>query len=174
MDEIDSEILRTLCMNARIPFSEIAKQLGISPQMVIRRYNNLKKTAISRSSITINLQKLGFKASVSFSLKIKYENHKEINQIYDKITKFPNVIVGNKMLGPFDMAFLVPVRDFEEIFEFQERLSHIKGIEKLGMTIFRPHESWPRNLSCNLLQEQLKLEKENRKKQTTKNKTVES
>ncbi len=158
MDKIDLEIARFVSKDARIPFKKIAGQLGISTQMVIRRYNNLKKDTFAYSSITVNLRKLGFKASVGFDLKIKKESHREIDQIYDKITTFPNVIIANKMLGPFDMSFLVPVRNFEEIFKFQERLANIKGIERASITIYRAHENSPRQLSYKLLQEQLEKE----------------
>jgi Lrp/AsnC family transcriptional regulator for asnA, asnC and gidA len=158
MDKVDIEIAKCVSKNARIPFKEIAMQLGISPQMVIRRYNNLKKTAFVYSSITVNLRKLGFQASVGFTLKIREENHREIDQIYDKITTFPNVIIADKMLGPCDMSFLVPVRSFEEIFKVQERLANIKGIEKVEMTIYRAHENWPRQICNKLLQQQLEKE----------------
>jgi Lrp/AsnC family transcriptional regulator for asnA, asnC and gidA len=154
MDEIDKEIAKIVSKDARIPFKDIARQLGISPQMVIRRYNNLKKTAFAYCSITVNLKKLGFEASVGFTLKIREENHREIDQIYDKITKFPNVIIADKMLGPWDMSFLIPVRSFEEIFKFQEQLASIKGIEKVEMTLYRAHENWPRQICTKLLQEQ--------------------
>ena len=103
--------------------------------MVIRRYQKLRKTVFSYSAVTVNLEKLGFKASVAFSLKISKEKQGEIGRIYDKITKFPNVIVANRLLGTVDMFCLVPVRSFEEIFEFQNRLSVIEGIEEVNMTI---------------------------------------
>ncbi len=154
MDEIDLEIAKILSKNARTPFRKIAQQLNISPQMVIRRYQKLRKTVFSYSSVTLNLEKLGFKASVAFSLKISKEKQGEIGRIYDKITKFPNVLVANRLLGPVDMFCLVPVRTFEEIFEFQNRLSVIEGIEEVNMTIYRAHKNWPRQLYNNLLEEQ--------------------
>jgi DNA-binding Lrp family transcriptional regulator len=154
MDEIDLEIAKILSKNARTPFRKIAQQLNISPQMVIRRYERLRKTVFSYSTIALNLEKLGFKASVAFSLKISKEKQGEIGRIYDKITKFPNVIVANRLLGVVDMFCLVPVRSFEEIFEFQNRLSVVEGIEEVTMTIYRIHKKWPRQLYSNLLEEQ--------------------
>lgn len=153
MDKTDIEITKILSKNARTPFREIAKQLGISPQMVIRRYKKLKETTFAYSSVTVNFEKLGFKASAAFSLKITKEKQGEIGRIYEKITSFPNVIVANKTLGTIDMFCLVPVRSFEEIFEFQNRLSEIEGIEEIEMTIYKPHKNWPRQLYSQLLEE---------------------
>jgi len=153
VDEIDIAITKILLKNARISFREIAKQLGISPQMVIRRYNKLKATFFAYSSVTVNFEKLGFKASVAFSFKIAKEKQGEIGRIYEKITSFPNVIVANKVLGTVDMFCLVPVRSFEEIFEFQNCLSEIEGIEEIEMTIYKPHKNWPRQLYSKLLDE---------------------
>ena len=151
MDQTDLEIAKILSKNSRTPFRKIAQQLNISPQMVIRRYKKLRKTIFSYSSITVDLEKLGFKASASFSLKISKDKQGEISRIYDQIVKFPNVVVANRVLGTVDMYCLVPVRSFEEIFEFQNRLSEIEGIEEVEMTIYKPHRNWPRKLYDKLL-----------------------
>jgi Lrp/AsnC family transcriptional regulator for asnA, asnC and gidA len=154
MDRIDLEIAKILSENARIPFRKIAEQLEISPQMVIRRYRRLRKTVFAYSSVTVNLEKLGFKASAGFCLKISKEKQEEITQIYNKITKFPNVIVAGRLLGSVDMCFLVPLRSFEEVFDFQQRLSEIEGIEEVDITLYKIHKNWPRQLYSNLLPEQ--------------------
>jgi DNA-binding Lrp family transcriptional regulator len=153
MDKIDLEIARILSKNARTHFREIAQQLNISPQMVTRRYEKLQKTFFSYSSITVNLEKLGFKAAVTFSLKISKEKQGEVNKIYDKITKLPNVIVAYKLLGTDDMFCLVPVRSFEEIFEFQTKLSTIEGIDEINMTLYKIHKKWPRQIYNKLIEE---------------------
>lgn len=159
MDKIDLEIAKILSKNARTPFREIAEQLGISPQMVARRYKKLWKTVFSYSSVTVNLEKLGFKASAAFCLKISKEKQSKISQIYDEITKFPNVIIASRLLGVVDMLFLVPLRSFEELFEFQNRLSEIEGIEEVDMALYKAHKNWPRQLYDGLLEENRLLEK---------------
>jgi Lrp/AsnC family transcriptional regulator, regulator for asnA, asnC and gidA len=156
--DIDLEITKIVFKNARMSFSEIARQLSISPQMAIRRYNNLKGTAFSRSSIAVNLKKLGFKASVGFNLTIKEEKHREIHEIYDEICNLPNVIVAIRTFGSRDMAFVVPVRDFEELFQFQEHIYKIDGIEKIDVTIYRPHENWPPQVSDKFMQQLEKIQ----------------
>ncbi len=154
MDKIDLEIAKILSKNARTPFRKIADQLEISPQMVMRRYKRLQKTVFAYSSITVNLEKLGFKASAAFCLKISKGKQGEIDQIYDKLTKFPNVIIAGRLLGAVDMCLLVPLRSFEEVFEFQQRLSEIEGIEEVDITLYKVHKNWPRQLYTHLLQEQ--------------------
>lgn len=151
MDNTDLEIAKILSKNARVSFRKIAEQLEISPQMVIRRYKRLRKTVFSGSSITVNLEKLGFKASATFCLKISKEKQGEITQIYDKITKFPNVIVASRLLGAVDVCLMVPLRSFDEVFEFQQRLAEVEGIEEVDMTLYKAHKSWPRQLYNRLL-----------------------
>ncbi|MGF3522152.1 MAG: Lrp/AsnC family transcriptional regulator [Candidatus Bathyarchaeia archaeon] len=152
MDEVDLEIAKMLAKDARVSFRKIAEQLGISPQMVSRRYEKLKKTVFAYSSVTVNLEKLGFKASAGFCIKVSKEKQGEIDQIYDKITKLPNVIVGGILLGSVDMCFLVPVRDISEIFDFQKYLAGIEGIEEVDITLYKVHQSWPRQLYQPFLQ----------------------
>lgn len=152
MDKIDLEITKMVLKNARISFTEIARKLDISPQKAIRRYNNLKGTAFAHSSITVNLKKLGFKASVAFSLTIKEAKYKEIHEIYNEICELPNVIVVIRTFGSQDVIVLVPVRDFEELFQFQEYVCKIDGVEKVDVTIYKPHESWPPQISDKFMQ----------------------
>ncbi|NLE05028.1 MAG: Lrp/AsnC family transcriptional regulator [Crenarchaeota archaeon] len=154
MDKVDLEIVKIISKNARTPFRKIAKQLNISPQMVSRRYEKLKKTTFAYTSITVNLEKLGFKAAAVFSLKISRHQQCETNKIYDTIVQSPNVIVANKVLGTFSMYCLVPVRSFEEVFEFQNYLAAIEGIDEIEMTLYKIHKNWPRQLYNKLLEEQ--------------------
>ena len=92
------------------------------------------------------------KEAVAFSLTIKEAKHKEIHEIYNKICELPNVLVVIRTFGSQDMIVLVPVRDFEELFQFQEYVCKIDGVEKVDVTIYKPHKSWPPQISDKFMQ----------------------
>jgi DNA-binding Lrp family transcriptional regulator len=56
-------------------FRKVAEMLGISTQAVIRRYNRLKKNVLSYSSITVNLEKLGYRLCWPWSKDIWTSQH---------------------------------------------------------------------------------------------------
>ena len=70
MDEIDVEIAKILTNDARISFRKIAEQLGISIKKVINRYEKMKKEFLPHSTITLDLEKLGFVGQAIFLIKI--------------------------------------------------------------------------------------------------------
>ncbi len=58
IDETDKRIAKILAYNARTPFKQIAQQVGISTKNVIQRYERLKGSLLTLSTITVNLKKL--------------------------------------------------------------------------------------------------------------------
>ena len=151
MDKINCLIAKILCKESRTPFNKIGEELGISTQTVIRRYKQLKKSLFTLSSITINLEKLGFKASVALTIKLFSGKKALISTVYEQIFNLPNVIVAIETLGPTDFLFMVPIRSFDEIFVLLEKVSNIDGVEEVDITLHRPHTTWPRQLYDKLL-----------------------
>ena len=151
MDEVDCLIAKILCKKSRTSFKKIGEELGISTQTVMRRYAKLKKTLFTCSSITVNLEKLGFQASVGLSIKVSSGKKALISTIYDQIVKLPNIIVAFETLGPTDIIVMTPVRSFAELFALLEKISNIEGVKEMDLTLFEPHTAWPRQLYSQLL-----------------------
>jgi DNA-binding Lrp family transcriptional regulator len=152
MDEIDCLIAKILCEKSRTSFKEIGEKLGISTQTVMRRYKKLKKSLFTFSSITIDLEKLGFQASVSLCIKVSSGKKALISTIYDQIMKLKNVIVAIETLGPTDLLFMVPIKSFAELFSLLEQISNIEGVKEIDITVYNPHSVWPRQRYAKLLQ----------------------
>lgn len=66
MDETDKKILNLLKENARIPYSEIAQEVSLSPPAVKERITKMENTGIiDKYTIHINHKKLG-KSIIAF------------------------------------------------------------------------------------------------------------
>lgn len=150
-DKKDVEIAKILAEKARTPFSNIAKQLKISTNNVISRYKRLRKEKIlSNSTITINLKKLDYKAMAVLFLKSSPASN--ASKLYHQIIQKTNVIVAIRLIGPLDVMINVPVRSFSEIFELQEKIYQIRGIENVITELHGPFEKWPLNIFAPLLE----------------------
>lgn len=80
MDKLDSNILRELTRNSRIPITKLAKKLRSSREVVNYRISNLKKEGLILGFVTeIDLEKLGFIGAAVF-INIKAEKEEEFRQ----------------------------------------------------------------------------------------------
>jgi DNA-binding Lrp family transcriptional regulator len=149
MDKIDIKIAKILTNDARISFRKIAKQLGISTKQVIMRYKKLRKNVLPHSTITLDLKKIGFLGQAIFLIKTSHEN--KLEQIFEGIVQAPNIIVGIKNFGAFEILALAPFKNFEEIWKLNEEISKIEGVKELEILFDEPFNEWPLNLYSHLL-----------------------
>ncbi|MCW4018843.1 MAG: AsnC family transcriptional regulator [Candidatus Bathyarchaeota archaeon] len=148
IDETDRKIARSLVTDARRPFKKIAEELGISTKNVIQRYSKLRGNLLTLSTITVDLEKLGYSAMANVFVKVS--NRSEIPTIYAKIMEIPNVIVTIRLIGQYDLRFMVALKDFEALFKVKEQIRRIQGIEKTEVIIHKPFTKWPLNVFASL------------------------
>ncbi len=80
MDKIDTDLLRILMQNSRIPITRLAKKLKISREVATYRLNKLKKDGVILNFVTeINIEKLGFVGAAVF-INVKATRQKEFKQ----------------------------------------------------------------------------------------------
>ena len=72
-----------------MPFSKIAKEMGLSTNTIVRRYEKLVKNNVVKVSIQINPLEIGFQAILESNLALS--NQSEINEIADRLTQIPGV-----------------------------------------------------------------------------------
>jgi Lrp/AsnC family transcriptional regulator, regulator for asnA, asnC and gidA len=150
MDETDRQIAKILSQNSRTTFTKIAKELKISIKNVIQRYSKLRGTVLASSTITIDLEKLGYNAIVNLRLKIT--NRSKSSEVLSKILEMPNVIVILEYVGgDVDLFPIIALRDYNELFRLKEQLTAIQGIEQVSMFLNEPYHAWPLNLFASLL-----------------------
>jgi Lrp/AsnC family transcriptional regulator, regulator for asnA, asnC and gidA len=141
IDKMDERILNILLHNARTPFSHIAEQIGISTKTVIGRYLKLKKRWVAYATLSLNLRKLGYLGYASHHIKVSSKSW--VTDVFDKITRIPNVIAALKLIGPYNMHTLSPFSTPEQLMSLYESISRISGIEKIDVQIGNSMDVWP-------------------------------
>lgn len=149
LDEKDRQIAIILTMNSRMPFKRIAEKLGISTKNVIQRYNGLRGKILTLSSITVDLNKLGYNGMAHMFLKIN--NRSKMPEVYSKLLKIPNMIVAIRLIGPYDLFALAALEDFNDEFRLKSELRKIADIEKMDTFLNPTFKAYPLNLFNNLL-----------------------
>jgi Lrp/AsnC family transcriptional regulator for asnA, asnC and gidA len=141
IDKLDESILNILLANARMPFSSVAKQVGVSTKTVIERYRKLKKEWVAYATLSLNLKKLGYSGYASFHVRVSPKSW--VTEIFEKIVKIPNIIAALKLIGPYDINALSPFSTHEQLMQLYSCVSQISGIEKVDVQIGNSMDVWP-------------------------------
>ncbi len=150
IDEKDRSIAKILSANSRTPFSEIGKMLELSTASVIQRYKKLRKNLLTRSTITVDLNKLGYNAMMHTLIKVA--NKSKIADVHAKLLEIPNLIVAIKYIGTYDFLTLSTIRDFNEFFSIKNKIRAINDVEKEETFLWQAFPKWPANVFTSILQ----------------------
>lgn len=150
IDEVDRKIAKILSQNARMPFSKVAEKVGITTSTVIKRYNQMRKNNfIHLSSVTVNLEKLGYNAILMFFLKLSRGS--DTSKLFNHIVQIPNVIIAIRTLGSYDMSIAVPIINFEQVFSLTRKISRIENIEDFKIEVHKPFQKFPNSKYSSIL-----------------------
>jgi DNA-binding Lrp family transcriptional regulator len=149
MDELDRKIAKILSQHSRTTFRKIAEQTGISTKNVIQRYRRLRGNVLTLSTITVNLKKLGYNAH-GFAF-IKVANKSKLQEIYSQLVGMPNMINVTRLIGPYDLAVMLSLQEFQDLFKFKEELRKMPCIEDTEIYLGPPMPMFPLNTFQTLL-----------------------
>jgi DNA-binding Lrp family transcriptional regulator len=149
MDELDRKIAKILSQHSRTTFRKIAEQTGISTKNVIQRYRRLRGTVLTLSTITVNLKKLGYNAH-AFAF-IKVANKSKLQEIYNQLTVMPNMVNVTRLIGPYDLAVMMSLQEFQDLFKFKEELRKMSCIADTEIYLGPPMPMFPLNTFQSLL-----------------------
>lgn len=150
LDDYDIKIAKTLVLDAQVPFSKIAKQIGISTNNVISRYKRMRRSgAISNSFTAIDLTKLDYNAMIVLLIKTSPEISPQ--ELYNRLISMSNVIVSTKILGPHDLMVIVPISNLKEVFKLKEKIYSFKGVGRVEVELHAPYTHWPLNIFAHVL-----------------------
>ena len=143
LDETDISIAEMLMENSRTPFNAIAEKLGISTNNVIQRYQFLReKNVLNLSSISLDLPKLGYKATADSYIKV--ENRGNLPEVEAQLLQIPNASFCAKFVGgAYDLRVAVNVTDFADVFRLKKQVSAIKNIKAAEFYLAEIPGSWP-------------------------------
>ncbi len=142
IDDVDVQIVQKLTKAGRISFTQIAKEMKLSTNTVLRRYYNLRKSGTVKVSIQINPAKIGYCAILDFNLAFNALRVTS-QDIVESIAKIPNVVIITKTSGDFDLQVTAIVRNIEDLFIIQDKLANVGGVTQIEASVRRIPDTWP-------------------------------
>jgi Lrp/AsnC family transcriptional regulator, regulator for asnA, asnC and gidA len=141
LDETDHQIIDRLTKNGRMPFSKIAKEMVLSTNTIVRRYEKLLKNKIIKVSIQFNPTELGFQAMLDLNLAVS--NQSETNVIADRLSRIVGVSYIVKVGGNFDLMVVALVKDCKDIIKISDEVFKIPNIKKIEGKLRQIPPIWP-------------------------------
>lgn len=126
IDHVDKQILQILQEDGRIPYTEIAHQLGLSEGTIRSRISRLLQDGVFEFVIHPDPEKLGLHVQAIIGLNTKLGLQKNVAE---ELAKFSEVRFVGAFSGRHDLIIQAFFHTNEELNTFvNERLSQIEGI----------------------------------------------
>lgn len=113
IDEIDVRILKTLIMNPRISFAEIAEDCKISTNSIRMRFNTLKKNGvITGSTVILNPRSLGYEGIAFLAISSDINEEQNVLEFLDKI---PTLVQNHSHIGKHNIVSTLVIKSIDEL-----------------------------------------------------------
>ena len=123
-DDIDSRIIGILKADARKPFVEIAKELGISEAAVRRRVKKLVESGAIKK-FTIELGRLGGASAITL---VAVEPGAQIRSIAERVRALDGVDRVYEITGQYDMAIFVGGESITDVNSTIDKIRSMDGV----------------------------------------------
>jgi len=143
IDNTDQKIADKLAEDGRITMKALAKEVGVSPNIVKKRFEKLKENGYLKITIQVDPRKIGYQALCIFFTCISSEN---LSGIIEQIGQIPDVISIMKTSGDFDLQIYAMVQNLEQFLSIKSQIAHIGGVSKMELEIDQFSErmtKWP-------------------------------
>lgn len=126
MDELDIKILQFLQKDGRTPFTEIAREVGVSESTIRNRYASLVETGVVHTVSIVDPFALGFQSPAIIGISVEVG---KIDEVAKAISVFSQVSYLVMVLGNYDIIVEVFCRDVASLVDLiTKKLHSIPGI----------------------------------------------
>ena len=133
LDKTDKRILHALQENARLPNTDLAREVGLSPSPCLRRVKLLEEAGvIDRYVAVLDPAKVGAGLTLFTRVWLTAQDADTIDQFIRAMQRLPQVMECYIMLGDCDALLRVAVADLDDYRHFQStHLTRANGIQNV-------------------------------------------
>jgi Lrp/AsnC family transcriptional regulator, leucine-responsive regulatory protein len=134
IDDIDTQILKILMVDARTNQKEIAEKCKITPAAVLRRIQKLKSNGvIVGTRILFDEEVIGnpYNATVLIDAANTFEV-----KVKQAVRNLENVIVCAESIGRYNLCSLIVVHDLTALNRTVSNIKNMKGVNSVSVNIW--------------------------------------
>ncbi|MFE4862598.1 Lrp/AsnC family transcriptional regulator [Streptomyces sp. NPDC056670] len=130
MDEMDRAILAVLESDGRIPNSELATRVGLSPSPCLRRVRQLEEDGVIRGyRAVVDPKAVGRGLRVFAGVRLMRHVRKDVAAFEKEVMELPEVRACHHITGSYDYLLHVEVADLDAYEDFHAtRLASLPGV----------------------------------------------
>ena len=129
MDDIDSEIIRSLVRNSRITLSQMSKEISVPDATISNRLKKLEKSVIKQYTLIVDPDKMGLKVTAIIIIQTESEKHENVK---NELSKLEEVSEVYSVSGEYDILIKVWAHSIEELNEIMNtKIRSVDGVEDL-------------------------------------------
>lgn len=128
LDETDRAIISRLQYDGRVPFTDIAAEIGISEGTVRRRVKQLIESGMLQIVGIVEPQLLGWNAAAMIGVAVQAG---QVDAVAHEIAQFPEVSYLFMASGGFDLFIEVYCKDMDHFVSFlNQKLQQVPGVHR--------------------------------------------
>ncbi len=129
MDEIDSEIIRSLVKNSRMTLSQMSKEINVPDATISNRLKKLEETAIKQYTLIMDSDATGLKVTAIIIIQTESEKHENVELELSKLEEVSEVY---SVSGEYDILIKVWAHSIEELNKIvTSKIRQVDGVEDL-------------------------------------------
>lgn len=130
LDDLDRQILRVLLKDATVPYTDIARELGVSGGTIHVRMKKLQDAAIvTGSRLMVQPSRVGF--DISAFLGVYLEKGSAYRAALEQFKAIPEVVELHYTTGTYSMFAKIICRDTDHLREvLNDKIQAIAGVQR--------------------------------------------
>ena len=129
LDELDSKILNLILENARMPFLEVARAVGVSGAAIHQRVQKLNNLGILKGSeFILDSERIGFETCAFMGVILN--NPSIYEQVVDGLEKVPEVVECYFTTGQYDLLIKVYAKNNKDLLRIIQTQLQPLGISR--------------------------------------------
>ena len=130
IDKIDRGILSELMINAKVPYTEVAKKLIVSAGTIHVRMKKMEEAGIVKNSrLHINYELLGF--DMTAFLGIYLEKGSTYTDVIQQLNLIPEIVEAHYTTGVYSIFAKIRCKNTKHMRQIlNEEIQSIKGIQR--------------------------------------------
>jgi Lrp/AsnC family transcriptional regulator for asnA, asnC and gidA len=129
LDVLDKQIIAMLIEDARLPFTEIAKKLMVSPGTIHVRVKKLEQAGIIKgASLIVDYEAVGYNFTAYVGVHVSESRHNDF--IMSALRDIPEVTVAHIATGTFSIFCKVRCKDARHAKQVIYRMNDIEHVQR--------------------------------------------
>ena len=129
ISEKDIAIIEFLMKDARMPYTEIARRLGVTEAAIRKRVKKLEEEGIIKGyRAVVDAKRIGYKIVAEIGFDVTPENYVKVIEI---VKNMPEVKRMKSTTGDHMIMLECWFHDSDEMVEFVRKLENIEGVQRV-------------------------------------------